>query len=1112
VTIRAAVGAGVGTLALVLAAAWLAAGAGGWRPGSPLPLLLDLIAVGLAGGLWIALRPRMARRLSERSVSRSMEVAAGLGEGEVQGALELGRSVPAGVSPALVARGERGLLARLGGDPAALAGPEGERARVESLRSGWFAATAMGLVVILGFSAPKRAAAAWGGLVRPLAVLAGPELPPVEVQPGTVELPRGSDLEIRVDAPLRREVTLVWQAAGDVVRRTPLTLSGGRGSTVLSAVTAEIEYRVEAPDGARSPTFAAIPFDPLFVPDVTLRLVFPEHTRRVVEEYRGDVPPLDLPAGTRIEVEGRGNRILGAAELRSGDGSAEPVALRVSGTDFEGAWVPRRSGRREWHIEDAEGVPAETLPAPLEVQVVPDAPPRVVILEPPGDTVLPLNLRQPLAVQAADDHGVAWLELVAWRVTALGDARPPVVQRIDAGEVPRVLVRPVMDVRSFELLPGDEVHYFVRVRDNGPGRQEARTPEQVLRMPAAEELRREAGTELDAGARLLEDLQDQAGRAAEEAREARRRGEAPPRGGESAAASPGSNPGAMEFSRREELRRAVEDEARRGRQVDSLRNALSEMSAALDEAGAQDSRMRSDLDELRSLLEELGGTAAQERLRDLMARVDDLDAGEAQEALAEMAERSEEYEARLEEAVERMQRAAARQDFATTTQEAESLARREEALAQALAEEAGPERVAQQEALSREAEALEQRMGELAARLQELGEDEAARGVAEAREGAQAARSGMQEAAGQAQAGQDQQAARSAQEAAETMDAAAREMMQAREEMMRERAEAFQRALRQTTQDALALARRQSGLRERMQGADAATLAQLRAEVAAVEQGAANAARTLALAARAARAGGGEREISATLGGALEELERTVTALDNPSAPGVPSPRVSAERAQARLNDAALQALAASRALSEGGQGQPSAQQATEQLEELAQQQAEVNNQASQMMPMDLTPQALEQQMQELARQQQQVASNVGQMSDQEGDGPLGDLQAMAREAEALARALEEGRLDATTRERQERLFHRLLDAGRSLEKEEESTEREADAPGVVEPGSVPPLDAGSLGLLRFRPDAGALRRLPPAARALVVRYFQRLNETAAPGTSPAGGGSGGGV
>jgi hypothetical protein len=199
----------------------------------------------------------------------------------------------------------------------------------------------------------------------------------------------------------------------------------------------------------------------------------------------------------------------------------------------------------------------------------------------------------------------------------------------------------------------------------------------------------------------------------------------------------------------------------------------------------------------------------------------------------------------------------------------------------------------------------------------------------------------------------------------------------------------------------------------------------------------------------------------------------------------------------AALNQVAGTALAAIRSLQEGGSSaQPTPEQMMEQMEQMAQEQADVNNQAAQMMPMQLTPQAMEEMMQQMAQQQQDIASDLGQMSEQEGsEGPLGDVEAMAQEAEALAEALAGGRLDAETRERQERLFHRLLDAGRSLEKEEESTERESTAASEVERAEVDALLPGDLGLSQFRlPDAATLNRLPPAARALVLRYFQRLN------------------
>ena len=110
----------------------------------------------------------------------------------------------------------------------------------------------------------------------------------------------------------------------------------------------------------------------------------------------------------------------------------------------------------------------------------------------------------------------------------------------------------------------------------------------------------------------------------------------------------------------------------------------------------------------------------------------------------------------------------------------------------------------------------------------------------------------------------------------------------------------------------------------------------------------------------------------------------------------------------------------------------------------------------------------------------------------------------MAKEALQLAAQLGGGRIDAATRERQEKLFHRLLDAGRTLEKEEESDERESQAPGSFQRGEVLPLGAEALGALRYAlPTADQLQRLSPAERELVLRYFDRLNRGSTPGGTP---------
>jgi hypothetical protein len=79
--------------------------------------------------------------------------------------------------------------------------------------------------------------------------------------------------------------------------------------------------------------------------------------------------------------------------------------------------------------------------------------------------------------------------------------------------------------------------------------------------------------------------------------------------------------------------------------------------------------------------------------------------------------------------------------------------------------------------------------------------------------------------------------------------------------------------------------------------------------------------------------------------------------------------------------------------------------------------------------------------------------------------------------------------------QRQERLFHRLLDAGRSLEREEFSEERESAQPGDFERTDVVPLSALQLGLMQYElPDGEQMRTLTPAVRQLVLEYFERLN------------------
>jgi uncharacterized phage infection (PIP) family protein YhgE len=465
----------------------------------------------------------------------------------------------------------------------------------------------------------------------------------------------------------------------------------------------------------------------------------------------------------------------------------------------------------------------------------------------------------------------------------------------------------------------------------------------------------------------------------------------------------------------------------------------------------------------------------------------------------------------LESSVDRFRRAAVEQDFRSTTSEAEELARLERALAEALREGGDTELRAQQQAdLERRAEDVDGAMQALEERLAQLGEEQAAAGVDEGRERAAEARQAMAEAQRQAQAGQNQQAGEQADRAAASMERAAGDLREARQGMSDQRGEALREALEGAADEALALARRQAEIRDATRGASAEEMSGLRGDVSALLQGLTSMDESIAGAMQ--QSGGGSQEVAEGAQRAREALERTVESMAARPAPGL-SPAAAADEAVDALNQLALSALAGASQAGQQGQGQGEEQQGdiNQQLEGLAQQQGQLNSQSGEMVPMQLGQQALQNQLRELAEGQRSVAGELGRLSEEpDSDQALGDLAALAQEASELAQMLDGGRLDPETRRRQERLFHRLLDAGRSLEKEDEiSEQREARTAGAVEAGPVEPLSAEAVGGVRYRlPDASVLQQLGPGERQLVIEYFERLNRdaprpTGQPGSVP---------
>ncbi len=134
-----------------------------------------------------------------------------------------------------------------------------------------------------------------------------------------------------------------------------------------------------------------------------------------------------------------------------------------------------------------------------------------------------------------------------------------------------------------------------------------------------------------------------------------------------------------------------------------------------------------------------------------------------------------------------------------------------------------------------------------------------------------------------------------------------------------------------------------------------------------------------------------------------------------------------------------------------------------------------------------------------LAAEQRAIADRLEGMADGDGSGRGEEL---AREARALAATLDRQASSGTpndpvTLARQQQLYRKLLEAGQSLERDEQDDKGPRESRAGVAVGDGAPATGATSGRSATRvapPTWNELRALSPDERRLVLEYFRRLN------------------
>lgn len=1067
------------------------------RPGSWVPLGLSLLAV--AGGVLVAL---VARRYlgdsREPVLVPEVERSIGLRRGQLTGALEL----------ATPTRGGSASLARLGRDRVsdALAAREDWELFPETLRRTGRRIIVAGVLFTVGIStlalmaarAPARTAMAAEALSRPWATAFPPPPPRIQVAPGDTAVLRGDPLDVRAVAVLRDSVALTWQAEAEPIRRRNVAVSDdGTARGAIGPVDAPITYWVEGDDGSRSAAYEVAPLDPLLVTQLTVELRYPSYLGRPAETLGAPGAALELPVGTLVRIRGHTNAPLAAAALT--DSAADGrVPFEVEGDRFSADWRPRRDGSWAWTFEPAGDLPGLSPPPPFELRVVPDLMPEVSITFPGRDTAASVDLRLPLVVDARDDIGLALVDLETWRVSAAGlQSEPRAVPLWEAGGVSeradRLVLRPVLRLDALDLVPGDTLFYTARAGDANPGHGAARSDTFKVYVPTMSELRRSAAETASDLARSGRELQEDAADLARASRDAERRAS-----GRENTASERRAQDEADFGATEEARRVLERGEDLDERVAEMRRELEEMREGAEESGMSDAAMREKMEELDELFRQIEETGLGERLRQLEEALRNLDQPRAQQELGELSNTLRELESRLERTLSLMERVATEQSMKEAVEAAEQLAERQSSLAESFDDT--EEWADAEAAASGDAERLAEQMQELRERLEQQGLDAAADSVGqgmqaaseaagEMREASDAARSGEPQQGGQQQGGQQQ-----AEQAAGKMSEAAEQMQQAgqmlNEDWKQEALEAIERA----TGEALDLAGEQDALAEELADGGMEP-ADLSGRQAALVQGLDQLLESLSDAGRKTAL------IDETVGRSAAEARERMQDLGELLSAGEGPPSTAAAEGRAlveTLNNLAGR-LMASRQQVENAGSATGMEELLDQLAQMSQSQAGLNRESGGLMLMQQGGEPMAAQMRRLAERQEEIARQLEELAQRpEAQELPARPDLLSAEAGDIASELRGGTLDRQTLERQERLFRRLLDAGRSLERDEDPTRRESEAADLSRPGAVPEstgdIEAGP----RYPyPTDAALTGVSNAARRLILDYFDRLNAAA---------------
>lgn len=1054
-------------VAVFTTAAWMARG--GWLV-APAWVLAAWVSVTIILGVSLVIAGRAVHRFDARRVGHGLEQAGAWRHGALTTVLD---RPAAGTSGSLHAAATALRAAEVRSRaPEMLAPALGRQRYLTRCAAAGFA------LALVGLTAARPATGAPATLWHPIrawrAVVA-----PVRLRARSTTVARGERAVLDMTAIGHRRAMLYTRAPGEAWRVTAVPLDGdGNATFTTPPLAADLVARMEA-GGRKSPEVRIGVRLAAFLGAFTVTAHYPGYLGLEDEALPTAGDTLVLPEGTRLSVAGRSTTALATARLR---GPADDDLLRVSGSSFSGELIPGRSGLWRLSVVPANGAALEGELPSLPIRIVVDSAPVVEIPVPGADTVATPSMSLALVVGIRDDHGITAAALETRRGNAAKITRTVLSVPPNSGD--RALITTAVDLAALGLGPGDTLRYVATAKDNAPARHVGRSREFVVRIPTEAEQRAARLRVTAATATAFDSMSRQAVRVQRTEEDlARERQRVDPvtasaRAGQDGRKDPLSSDAARKAQAAANAQQQLLADATK------LQKAIQQLRDAAERQGVSDSALARELGEINRLLDKALSPELRAKLASLQQALKDLDADRTRDALQDLARQQAMLKEALDQARDLFRRAALETDLANLAQDAKQLAGEQHEVTDRLAHNDSGKTAKAETALATRADSLGNGLDRAA---QQSPSQRARAGLQQAGQQARDAAAKMRGAAQSSQTGQTGAAQAQGKQAEDELNPLSKQIDDNRQGMQAEMRAEVKRALERALEETARLAERQLTVAQAFQ--QGALLPQARIDEGIVEEGAGKVMQQVAAAAAM------NALVSPQAGVALAEARRLMREAIDAVAAASPSVRDADEKSGDAVDALAVAAfsLMQSKDRINGSQSGSGVPEAMEQMKQMAGNQGRLAQQGAGMMQLG---QIDAQQLMQMALQQRALAQQLERMR---AGGQLPGAGELAREAKDLSKTLAGGRLNQDVVDRQQKLFKRMLDAGRTLQGEEddENKERQSttarDAPPTIPPALDPRLRNG-VGEIRF-PSWESLQHLSPDERRRVVDYFQRLTQ-----------------